>query len=256
MRNSSSLPKSQLSLHFLHLLQHEFQDPALCSQSTLDRILAKCSQFCAYLHMLPRWERTHLSMQETSETQVWTLGQKYPLEKGSGSQHQYSCLENPMDSEAWQSVVHRVTESQTWLKQLNTYTCMYYFSNWIIRSSREMPRAASFSHPWGIAYLLVITGTKEPRWHWLLELLQRQVWSDYLILVEPQVSPRAFPVAQMVKNLLAIQETGSLRSPAEGMTTYSSILAWRIPWTEELGGLQSRRSQRVGHDWATNTFTF
>ena len=52
----------------------------------------------------------------------------------------------------------------------------------------------------------------------------------------------------MVKNLLAIQETGSLRSPAEGMTTYSSILAWGIPWTEELGGLQSRRSQRVGHD--------
>ena len=34
------------------------------------------------------------------------------------------------------------------------------------------------------------------------------------------------------------------------MATYSSILAWRIPWTEELGGLQSMGSQRVGHDWA------
>ena len=33
----------------------------------------------------------------------------------------------------------------------------------------------------------------------------------------------------------------------EGMTTHSSILAWRIPWTEEPGGLQSIRSQRVGH---------
>ena len=33
----------------------------------------------------------------------------------------------------------------------------------------------------------------------------------------------------------------------------SSILAWRIPWTEEPGGLQSTRSQRVRHDWATNT---
>ena len=32
------------------------------------------------------------------------------------------------------------------------------------------------------------------------------------------------------------------------MATQSSILAWRIPWTEELGGLQSMRSQRVGHD--------
>ena len=38
------------------------------------------------------------------------------------------------------------------------------------------------------------------------------------------------------------------------MTTHSSILAWKIPWTEEPGGLQSIESQRVGHDRATNTF--
>ena len=37
------------------------------------------------------------------------------------------------------------------------------------------------------------------------------------------------------------------------MATHSSILAWRIPWTEEPGGLQSKRSQRAGHDWAANT---
>ena len=37
------------------------------------------------------------------------------------------------------------------------------------------------------------------------------------------------------------------------MTTNSSILAWRIPWTEEPGGLQSMGSQRVRHDWATDT---
>ena len=42
----------------------------------------------------------------------------------------------------------------------------------------------------------------------------------------------------------------------KGMATHSSILAWTIPWTEELGGLQSMGSQRVRHDWATNTFTF
>ena len=39
----------------------------------------------------------------------------------------------------------------------------------------------------------------------------------------------------------------------EEMATHSSILAWRIPWTEEPGGLQSTGSQTVGHDWATNT---
>ena len=41
---------------------------------------------------------------------------------------------------------------------------------------------------------------------------------------------------------------GSEDSLEKGMATHSSILAWRIPWTEEPGGLQSMGSQRVGHD--------
>ena len=40
------------------------------------------------------------------------------------------------------------------------------------------------------------------------------------------------------------------------MTTYSSIFAWRIPWTEKPSGLQSMGLQRVGHNLVTNTFTF
>ena len=39
------------------------------------------------------------------------------------------------------------------------------------------------------------------------------------------------------------------------MATHASILSWRIPWTEEPGGLQSMGMQRVGHDWVTNTNT-
>ena len=60
-------------------------------------------------------------------------------------------------------------------------------------------------------------------------------------------------VAQKVKNSPTVQET-QVRSmnwedPVEkGMATHSSILAWRIPWTEEPGGLQSMGSQRVGHN--------
>ena len=57
----------------------------------------------------------------------------------------------------------------------------------------------------------------------------------------------------MVKNLLAMQEIQvhflSQEDPLEkGMATHFSILAWRIPWTEEPGGLQSMGSQRLGHD--------
>ena len=60
-------------------------------------------------------------------------------------------------------------------------------------------------------------------------------------------------VAQMVKNLPAMQETRvqslGWEDPLEkGMATHSNVLAWRIPWTEEPGGLQSMESQRVGHD--------
>ena len=60
-------------------------------------------------------------------------------------------------------------------------------------------------------------------------------------------------VAQLVKNLPAMRETWvrslGWEDPLEKeMATHSSILAWRIPWIEEPGGLQSMRSQRVGHD--------
>ena len=72
----------------------------------------------------------------------------------------------------------------------------------------------------------------------------------------------AFLVAQMVKNLPAMWETwvwslGQKDSLEEGMATHSSIPDQKIPWREErmeTGGLQSLRSQSVGHDWATNTF--
>ena len=57
----------------------------------------------------------------------------------------------------------------------------------------------------------------------------------------------------MVKNLPAMQKT-QVQSlvwedpPEKGMATHSSILAWRSPWTEEPGGLQSTESERVRHD--------
>ena len=67
-------------------------------------------------------------------------------------------------------------------------------------------------------------------------------------------------MAQTVKNLPEIQETWvqSLvwEDPLEeGMATHSSILVWRIPWTEEPGGLQSLGLHRVRHDWMTNSHT-
>ena len=68
-------------------------------------------------------------------------------------------------------------------------------------------------------------------------------------------------VAQMVKRLPETQETqvwslGREDLLEKEMATYSSILTWEIPWTEEPGGLQSMGLQRVGHDWGTSLSFF
>ena len=79
---------------------------------------------------------------------------------------------------------------------------------------------------------------------------QRQVkCKEKLILVVRKFQRSSFLglMAQMVKNLPAMQEIGfrslGQEDPLEeGMASHSSVLAWRIPWTEEPGGLQSRGS--------------
>ena len=68
-------------------------------------------------------------------------------------------------------------------------------------------------------------------------------------------------MAERVKNLPTMQETqvqslGREDPLKKGMATYSSLLAWRIPWIEEPGRLQSMGLQRVRHNWVTNTFSF
>ena len=72
-------------------------------------------------------------------------------------------------------------------------------------------------------------------------------------LLSPWLPTMASHGGTVVKNLPAMQETWvqslGQEEPLEKETaTRSSILAWKIPWTEELGGLQSMGLQRVGHD--------
>ena len=86
------------------------------------------------------------------------------------------------------------------------------------------------------------------------------LWKPFMIYWAPFFPPRAFLVAQTIKNLPAMWETwvwsmGWEDPLQKGIAIHSSILAWRIPWTEEPGGLQSMGLQRVGHNWSTNTFT-
>ena len=122
-----------------------------------------------------------------------------------------------MDREAWHAVVHGVTNSRTRLSDNWTE------QNWLFSS-------------WSHSYLI----------------------NAFIRIIYSLGEERASLVSQTVKNLPAMWETwvrslGWKDSLEKEMATHSSILAWRIPWTKKHGGLQSMGSQRVGHDWATNT---
>ena len=69
-----------------------------------------------------------------------------------------------------------------------------------------------------------------------------------------------FPGGSVVKNPLVMQETwvrslGGEDPLEKNMATHSSVVAWRILWTEEPGGLQALGSQRVRHDWSNGART-
>ena len=140
--------------------------------------------------------------------------------------------------------------------------CRRDFIHWLLEqflctkvwwSSRDMS--------WGC--LLAPQGSLAPCRHLLYSTCHKSLslftlqTSLYLSNFSPPAPNIGFPVAQMVKNLPAMQETQVPSLGQEGplekeMATHSSILAWRIPWTEKPGGLQSIGLQRVGHDWATS----
>ena len=95
-------------------------------------------------------------------------------------------------------------------------------------------------------------------WGWGQEgPIYLRVWTkEQREIALPLISLWASLVAQAIKNLPAMQETwvrslGWEDRLEKGMATLSSNLAWRIPGTEEPGGLQSMGSQRVRHNWVT-----
>ena len=82
-----------------------------------------------------------------------------------------------------------------------------------------------------------------------------------LKLISAKQQSRSIRHVSLVKSLPTMWKT-QVQSPGQkdplekGMATHLHVLAWRIPWTEKPGGLQSVGLQGVGHSWATNIFTF
>ena len=187
----------------------------------------------------------------------------------NGNPLQYSCLENPMDRGAWQATVYGVAKSQTQISNWAWAPVQVYQS-----IELSIHQSIHLSIYWPNNRLT----DESPSKYYLNTSLY--MWSLSIYLIYPLdfhiqlYIERAYKenhrwctnidtdilVAQMVKNLPAMQETQvqslAWEDPLEkGMATHSSILAWRMPWTEEPGGLQSMGLQRVRHDWATDTTT-
>ena len=135
--------------------------------------------------------------------------------------------------------VYGVTKSWTRLSSLTELKPLYNEFTWSLKPSWMRGRC--------------LAKTMQP-------ISGKQCRESRLWLEIPYASLWASLVAQMAKNPLAmpeiqVQSLGGEHPLEKGMATHSSILAWRIPWTEESGRLHSMGSQRVGHNWATNTHT-
>ena len=99
--------------------------------------------------------------------------------------------------------------------------------------------------------LLIMCLKKQPLWKYIEDITP--LYQHHLLIY------MGFPGGSVAKNLPAMQETQvqslGREDPLEkGMATHFSMLAWRIPSTQEIGKLQSMGSQRIRNDWATNTY--
>ena len=146
--------------------------------------------------------------------------------EGNGNPFQYSCLENSMDRGAWWAIVLGVLKSQTWLKRLSTHAflkCNSSKSLWLVAPNMFIDGNSLFSPTRG-KILWILVNLKVFMNPPAKEVFEFNIWMGKIPL-------------------------------GKGIATHSSILAWRIPWTEKPGGLQSTGSQRVRHNWSNLVYT-
>ena len=139
---------------------------------------------------------------------------------GHGNLFQYSCLENPMDREAWQATVQGVAKSRTLLKRLSTYACTHAKRLIIQRTMREACRKK-------MKKIIIISGKAD-----VYQVLPR--WCS-----DKQSACNAGDVGLI---------PGMERSPGEGNGNPLQYSCLGNPCAEEPGGLQSMGSRRVKHN--------
>ena len=115
------------------------------------------------------------------------------------------------------------------------------------------PPVSSINFPY-----LTITPWRQDRWHRWLSSCHRRIYFHYhlgnslplsVLVSFPRGASGKEPACQCRRHESWVQSLGQKVPLEEDTATHSSMPAWRIPWTEEPGRLQSMGSQKVGHDW-------
>ena len=180
-------------------------------------------------------------------------GKSYPL--------QYSCLENSTDRGAWRATVHEIAKSQTQLKWLSTLTHsnMYQLgADWLgdPHTPREnVGRMAVYKTP-SANNVQDLTGEVTRQQIIMVQfVLYHEIRIVRIIIYDLTLGlPWCSDGKASACNTGAWVWALGREDPLEkGMATHSNILTWRIPRTEESGGLRSRGWQRVRHKWGTHT---
>ena len=196
------------------------------------------------------------------ETQVWSLGQEDPLEEEEMATHssilawKIPRTEEPgvLRSMGLQKVRHDWATAHTYTIYCRTLLFIHSIYNglrllipshhsWIslVRACVCVPRSEQFYH-----LRKVVSPPPQTQYRTvLMTALVALLYSHPL----PSYREKTF-IHVSLKKLFDLLESHVYVFLEEGMATHSSILAWRIPWTEEPGGLQFMGSQRVGHDWS------
>ena len=180
---------------------------------------------------------------------------------------QDSCLENSMDRGTWCAAVHKVAQSQTRLKWLSMHTHISLGRHGVDSETSAELLKTSLLEPWGPVllppYIIISAIYYCIKWHQMRN--STTIWfahnsmSHYLEL-DFKIYKRTGKYGDLEFYVwtLEILKVYNIKLLEQEMATHSSTPAWKIPWMEEPGRLQSMGSQGVGHDWATSLslFTF
>ena len=188
------------------------------------------------------------SFEDLKATRV-TIGE------GNGNPFQCSCLENPRDGGAWWAAVYGVAQSRTRPKRLSSSSNSSRVTIWSSNPtsghvSRENPNSKRYMHPKVHCRTIYNSQDMETKMSISTGMAKEDMMRIYngILLSHELAKWQRICLPMQELQEVGVRSLGWEDPLEKEMATYSSILVWKLPWTEESGGLQFTGSQRFGHN--------